>query len=302
MNKESIIQKWLNNDLNSEEQKFFDSLEDKPLLEEILAEAKRFKNQNPYDVLPFDEIEKNINREKSSLKTKIYFITKIAAAFLIGFVALLYFMKDDYKNYETTIAQKEIIALPDKSQVTLNGSSKLSYNHTKWNKERLLTLEGEAFFDVEKGKRFVVQTSQGIVSVLGTEFNVEVRDSIFNVVCYEGLVSVIHNNKEIKLPAGKAFSFSGKNGVLQYHIVEAQPYWLQNMSVFEKVDVAKVFEAIEKQFQIEIIYNKTDVIVFTGAFENNNVQKALNSVTKPLNLSYEIQNDGAKVIITNAKE
>lgn len=302
MNKESIIQKWLNKDLNSEEQKLFDSLEDKPLLEEILAEAKRFKNQNPYDVIPFDEIEKSINSKKVIFKPRLYFISKIAAIFVIGFVGLFYLLKDDYKNYETTIAEKEIIALPDKSQVTLNSSSKLTYNYSKWDKQRVLKLEGEAFFDVEKGKRFEVQTSQGIVYVLGTEFNVEVRNKVFNVICYEGLVSVTHNNKEVKIPAGKAFTYSNDKGAAVYNVIKAQPVWLQDLSVFEKVEVREVFRTLEEEYDIQIVYNNSDSeIFFTGAFENNNLTKALNSITKPLNLTYGFQNNGSKVII-NAKK
>ena len=69
----------------------------------------------------------------------------------------------------------------------LNELSQLEYNASKWDENRSLELKGEAFFDVEKGKRFDVTTEFGNVSVLGTEFNVLSRDSIFKVSCYEGL-------------------------------------------------------------------------------------------------------------------
>jgi transmembrane sensor len=43
-----------------------------------------------------------------------------------------------------------------------------------WSKERTLSLEGEAFFEVQKGSKFSVVTSDGIVEVLGTSFDVTV--------------------------------------------------------------------------------------------------------------------------------
>jgi len=49
-------------------------------------------------------------------------------------------------------------------------------------------LFGKAYFDVDKGKTFTVKTDLGTVQVLGTRFDVESRDSIFKVVCYEGSV------------------------------------------------------------------------------------------------------------------
>ena len=79
-----------------------------------------------------------------------------------------------------------------------SAGSELNYNASKWGEKRELELKGEAFFDVEKGKRFDVNTELGKISVLGTEFNVLSRDSIFKVSCYEGLVQVTYGNEKIK--------------------------------------------------------------------------------------------------------
>jgi ferric-dicitrate binding protein FerR (iron transport regulator) len=51
---------------------------------------------------------------------------------------------------------------------------------------------------------FSVNTTAGVITVLGTQFNVKERN-YFEVHCYEGLVSVTHNNETIKLPPGKHF-------------------------------------------------------------------------------------------------
>ena len=71
--------------------------------------------------------------------------------------------------------------------------------------KRDLTLEGEAYFKVQKGQTFSVNTTDGVVKVLGTHFNVKQRNNYFEVNCYEGLVSVTYNNETVKLPPGKTF-------------------------------------------------------------------------------------------------
>jgi len=138
------------------------------------------------------------------------------------------------------------------------------------------------------------------VSVLGTEFNVMSRDSIFKVSCYEGLVKVIYNDDEVKLPGGTEFVLSSGKG-LKSNIVIAEPYWLKNMSVFEDASFKAVVEELEKQFNIKVQYPSGLNVNFTGAFEHNNLENALKSISTPLNLTYSIENIN-EVIIRNGKE
>lgn len=82
--------------------------------------------------------------------------------------------------YETGIAQKAMLKLPDDSEVTLNRNSAIQFLKS-WNKDtvRQVWLQGEAYFKVnrEKGadggyKRFEVHTDQLIIDVVGTAFSV----------------------------------------------------------------------------------------------------------------------------------
>lgn len=74
------------------------------------------------------------------------------------------------------------ITLPDGSRVTLNAGSTLSHRRGfSWlpglqATRRVVSLEGEAFFDVNRAVRsFVVETPSARVRVLGTRFNVRAR-------------------------------------------------------------------------------------------------------------------------------
>ena len=300
MDKNYLIKKWLDNDLNSEEQKAFDALEDKPFFNEIIEEGQRFKGQNTSKVSTFENLEKGLKQKPEPTFNWTKTLLKIAAVFVIGFGLYSLFNKDQHSTFETQLAQTEQITLPDNSMVTLNELSQLEFSDN-WDKERNVQLKGEAYFKVAKGKRFDVKTKSGTVSVLGTQFNVIARDSIFSVICYEGLVQVNYNNKITKLPAGKAYRIiNGKPEA--FNVAVIQPEWLQNMKVFEQAKIADVFASIEQHYNIKIVTNTIDnSILFTGAFELNNLDNALKATTKSLNLTYVFNNKN-EVVIKNAKE
>ena len=62
------------------------------------------------------------------------------------------------------------ITMPDKSVITLNADSRLSFVEGNWMNNRSVSLEGEAFFDVKKGTKFEVNSEVGKVTVLGYQF------------------------------------------------------------------------------------------------------------------------------------
>ncbi|MDB9782548.1 FecR family protein [Winogradskyella sp.] len=301
MYKDDLIKKWLENDLSLEAQNAFDELENSTLFKEIIAEGKRFKGQNSSKVSNFENLETQLEQEPKRTTNWTRVLMKIAAVFVLGFG--LYFVFDNNQNntFTTQLAQTDQITLPDNSIVTLNELSSLDFSEKSWDTKRSLQLNGEAYFKVAKGKRFDVNTDFGSVSVLGTQFNVIARDTIFSVICYEGLVQVNYNNKITKLPAGKAYHIiNGKSEAFDVSVI--QPEWLQNMKVFEQAQLVDVIAAIEGHYNIKIVTENIEgSMLFTGAFVLDNLDNALKATTGSLNLTYEIKNQN-EVIIRDAKE
>ena len=295
MNKDDLIQKWLRNELTDEEQAAFDTLEDANFLEEIIQEGQRFKADKHISMPSFENLNNRLPSKTTSTNW-LSIISKIAAVFVIGLGILYFFNTKQVNVFNTQYAESKTITLPDNSIVELNEFSHLEYNRNTWKKQRSLQLKGEAFFDVEKGMRFDVITKNGIVSVLGTEFNVLDRDSIFKISCYEGLVQVNYKNKITKLPIGKELTII--KGVEQKtNTILSQPKWLNNMSAFENASFINVVSELERQYNIKIQLNIQDSdLKFTGAFTNNNLEKALKSITLPFNLSFEIKNKQRVII------
>ena len=91
----------------------------------------------------------------------------VAAGFLliIGLTALLRFYSVSSQQFPWFITS---VVLPDSSKAELNANSTLTYYPFWWKIHRILRLDGEAFFEVEKGNKFTVHSGPGKIEVLGT--------------------------------------------------------------------------------------------------------------------------------------
>ena len=132
-----------------------------------------------------------------------------------------------------------------------------------------------------------VITNDGTVSVLGTQFNVKQRGSYFEVTCFEGLVSVAHNGKTVKLKPGNSFKVIDGKQITEGKENILQPLWLEGESSFKSVPLKYVITELENQYKESITTENIDTSrLFTGSFTHNNLDLALKSITIPLNLSY----------------
>src|SRR5690606_32261901 len=112
---------------------------------------------------------------------------------LIGLFFLVRWMNRPFDVYTTDFGEQMTIELPDESIIQLNSNSTLTWGRD-WAKggERIVNLEGEAFFQVEHldGLSFVVNTEDITVHVTGTQFNVNSRRQKTMVYLDDGKVNV----------------------------------------------------------------------------------------------------------------
>lgn len=299
MDKDILLKKWLSNELSEAEALEFKAMDDAQLYEDIVQEAKRYSGKTYAKVPSFEEFDKRLtNKENTSSGTNWMKVAmRIAAVFIVGFgIYSVLNLNDGTMAFDTAYAQTESITLPDNSKVNLNELSHLEYNTDTWSQKRTLDLKGEAYFDVEKGERFDVVTEFGTVSVLGTEFNVVSKEGEFKVTCYEGLVGVAYGEKEVKLPAGTEFTLTSGNAY-KSDVAIAEPQWLKNMSIFDNASLDAVLSELEKQYNVKVNYvaDNDTVINFTGAFEHNNLENALKSITQALNLTFTINSEKVEI-------
>jgi ferric-dicitrate binding protein FerR (iron transport regulator) len=197
---------------------------------------------------------------------------------------------------ERTETSKE--TLPDGSLVSMNAVSSITYTPENWQRERTILLEGEAFFEVEKGSPFIVKTPMGQVEVLGTSFNVEARDGIFRVNCYTGKVKVTTSTGETIILTPQEGTFL-QDGKLHARTISNQNdiAWQDQIHHFDDVPLEEVFAALQRQYAISVKYPaEIGKRQYAGFFKSNDLEQALQTVCWPLNLQFSM--DGQQVTIS----
>ena len=292
MTKDKLIQKWLQDDLNPQELEAFKALEDYDALMKLSEGLKHFKAPKFDEQGVFEQISKTIS-QKPVQKPKTSWlkpVLRIAALLAICF-SVYYYTTTLTTDVSTLTAEKTTITLPDHSEVTLNAKSQISYKKNQWKDTRKLTLEGEAYFKVEKGSKFSVETSFGTITVLGTQFLVENRNGIFEVVCYEGSVKVTSGIADKILKPGDQFLVLDGKLITKEKEEASAPAWLQNESVFKSMPYKYVLNELERQYQVRFdAQNINSNRLFTGRFVHNDLNLALKAITIPLNIEYTTKN------------
>ena len=295
---EDLLSKWLNNELSKQELLDFKQSEDYAAYAKIVETTSLLQGPIYNQDHAFSKLQSKIKAKKKTIKLRpSQIMMRVAAVLIIAFGAFFYFNSttDSISTNKTEIAK---VVLPDQSLVTLNAQSKIDYKTTNW--DRNISLEGEAFFKVAKGKTFTVLTKQGKVQVLGTQFNVKQRKGIFEVHCYEGSVKVVYNKQTSILAAGDLFSVLEDKPIVNGKTTKPSPTWLENESSFTNMPLHQVFSELERQYHINIDYSgvkKTDT--FSGSFIHSDLNLALQSICSPFNLEYNLSNAEVKIYAKN---
>lgn len=294
------IKKWLEGSLTEEEKKTFENTEDYKKIIKLTESVKAFKAPKYDQEAEWQRFKTSIPGKRAKV-VKVNWkaqILRVAAVIFILVSVFIFLFSNRATTITTSLAEKETVMLPDSSLVILNSNSSITYYRRGWNRKREVTLNGEAFFKVSKGSTFQVIAGDGLVEVLGTEFNVKTRDKYFEVICYEGLVQVQKNKSIVKLPAEHIFlSLNGKT-IIEKERYSDSPHLLADESAFYSVPYKEVIEEFERQYKIDISAPNIDLDQrFTGKFTHSDMELALKSITIPLNLSYK-KTDNKKFVLT----
>ncbi|RAJ11773.1 FecR family protein [Olleya aquimaris] len=292
MDKEELILKWLDNNLSPQELEAFKALEDYEALVKLSDYSQGFKapEYNTDDAL--QAVLSKIETKKTTKTNWLKPLLKVAAILAICFGAYYYTTTLD-TTFATEYAEKTQVELPDNSQVNLNALSKISFNKNDWNTtNRTINLTGEAFFKVTQGSTFKVVTDAGIVTVVGTEFNIKQRPNYFEVTCFEGEVHINYNTGKTNLKTGDSFVIINEQIIETQPSKNTQPDWLNNVSSFISVPLSEVLAEFERQYNVKIEVNTIQTsTLFSGKFTHNDINIALKSITEPLQLQFKKTNN-----------
>jgi transmembrane sensor len=298
MDKDLLLEKWLNDNLTDAEKEIFKKLDDAQFNNAIIETARHFKASHFSEIDDFNAFKSDYNSQNKPVK-KLNWVSsllKIASVVVVALGLYFAFLFNSLTQVETLASEKITIELPDASQVTLNALTVIEYSKRNWEDHRILNLNGEAYFKVAKGKKFDVITTEGIITVVGTEFNVKQRENYFEVECFEGIVKVTSDTISRQLVAGETYQILNKK-FTQGKTTSAVPKWTDNMSDFSAIPFKEVLAELERQYNIEITFkNINKNRLFTGGFIHHNLENALISITQPMNMTYELSSSNLVVI------
>ena len=302
MEKDYLLAKWLSGEITPDELRELETLEDLTAYKKITEKATLLKTPVFDKEAAFESLKTKVKPKGKTIALNPW--KRIAA--VAASVAVLFLAYSLYQNRSMVVsaefAHTETFTLPDGSEVVLNSGSTVRYKPAKWNNNRNLKLDGEAYFKVAKGQKFSVETNAGTITVLGTQFNVKNREQYFEVSCFEGKVQVSHLNSSEILTPGKTLRSINGNVTLINGETAQKPAWVEGQSVFDAIPFEMVLREVERVFNLEITPVNIDTNYhFTGSFEHTNSEIALKAITQPLNLTYKINKNEVTITAQNAQ-
>jgi len=164
----------------------------------------------------------------------------------------------------TTPCGKDIeLILSDGTKVWLNADSKLDYPSKFEGKQRVVILQGEAFFEVAKnnGRPFIVKTKNFETRVLGTKFNVRCySDNDSHVTLIDGEVEVTNtrSGKTVILAPGDDANFMADGSIQTAKVdVDSYVYWKEGFFYFDNVPLVDIMQTIGRWYNVNVIFSNT---------------------------------------------
>lgn len=151
------------------------------------------------------------------------------------------------------------VVLSDGTVVYLNSESELKYPVQFGRGQRLVSLTGEAYFEVKKeaNRPFIVNLSSSSVEVLGTSFNVRAYkdEQKTATTLVEGKVLFHAFGKSLSLEPGEQ-AIAGKSGKFSKQKVDVYQYtaWRNGNFVFRQQRLETVMQELSRWYDIDIFF------------------------------------------------
>ena len=203
----------------------------------------------------------------------------------------------------TKRGERATLTFADGSIIYLHSGSKLKYPKYFDKDQRVVELEGEAYFSIGKDptRPFLVKTGNTITEVLGTEFNIKDRNENIELVVLKGIVATYTEKctQKNKLNKGDYISYSKEKGFSKIKKVNGENYvgWRKNKMIFNNQPFREVMEEVERYYDVDAKYENLSHRnrKVNGAFDASSLDEVLYSLSLALNI--KIERKGSQVIV-----
>ena len=203
--------------------------------------------------------------------------------------------------------------LPDNSVVWLSPGANLRYPKSFAEKSRMVSMDGECFFEVTKNplRPFIISSQSIVTKVWGTSFLVRdsYKSATADVSVVTGKVSVsikrsagVHN-PALKLEKGEIMLYPHQKATYLADLNVLKPgttirerdlqlYTRVNLS-FEGQPLRDIIPVLNTKFNvhIKVMNEKLNHFIFNADFAGFNLPDVLEALKKSINVNYEIKDD-----------
>lgn len=255
------------------------------------------------------------NRSK---KMKWHYVKVAASILLIGVTAAFLYLNMNpaavkYKTLVMPYGKKGSLHLSDGSTLEVNSGTKISFPEKFADDERLLKIEGEAFFEIAKDKNrpFIIEAGELEIQVLGTSFNLKSykNDKILELGVKTGSVSISNKSSGdstlsniFYLEPGELISINVLDNTFKKQKVDIDllTSWTKETLVFNDKNLSEVAIMLQRWYNIPVIL-ENDLLnncEFMGEYKNESLRNILEALKFSIGIEYLIKDNE---VIINGK-
>jgi transmembrane sensor len=206
----------------------------------------------------------------------------------------------------TAIAALETIIMEDGTTVKLRKGSTVSYPAHFKGSERLVKLQGIAFFEVahDAAKPFVIDAAEARVQVVGTSFSVATRPGEVELIVRTGRVkfsSASDPSRSGLVIAGERALLNASGLLKSVNSQSEFSSWTSGSLRFSNTPLPQVAQAVSDFYGVRVKINSTDSISIssekvTASFTNQDLPSVIEELEQITSLPIVKGNDGSYII------
>mgnify|MGYP001159206116 CR=1 FL=1 len=196
------------------------------------------------------------------------------------------------------------LVLPDSTKVWLNAATSITYPTVFTGKERVVAIEGEAYFEVTKkaSQPFKVKVNgHSMVEVLGTRFNINAysNEPGIKTTLLQGSVRITHFNYRQTLVPGEQLQMApdGNTHLLKQVNLRQVTAWKNGVFDFNRASLQEVMRQLERWYDIEVTYAGTvPDIQIQGSMERSLHLSQILKILGKMDVKYKLEQNGRLII------
>lgn len=252
-------------------------------------------NENLFEALAFIEANKTdfANYKTISEQKTRTNLPKLIALVIILALSFFTMVQMGWINFVPKTEAVQIAFLDDQTEIHLMSGATLKkaegFNQTN----RIVYLEGDAFFDVSHNENlpFIIEQHQDKIEVLGTSFQVKRQAEGLHVSVYDGKVKLINEEGIFR------YLVEGESALAHQNAVDKTTVFIDNPTLVTKSykdeKVHDILLDLKVSFNFDISFNeniRNASCRYNGSFEKASLTEILEEFSMIFDMEYHIEN------------